>query len=164
MEQVLVQTEGEVVRPQPQTERRSRWGWVVVLLVLLFLLLSLGLLVVFIQERTTFFGRAFGPTPRKGLVEIENSYMFASPLKAQADGREQIRITIIILDSEGFGVAEKQVFLGQDARLTINAVQQTTDSLGKAIFDISSSASGEYYLEARIDNKILPQRVRISFR
>lgn len=162
MEQVLAQTEGEVI--QPQTERRSKWGWVVVLLVLLFLLLSLGLLVVFIQERTTFFGRAFGPTPRKGLVEIENSYMFASPLEAQADGREKIRITVIILDSEGFGVAEKQVFLGQDARLTINAVQQTTDSLGKAIFDISSSASGEYHLEARVDNKVLPQRVRISFR
>lgn len=162
MEEVGIKKESEV--SQPPTERRSKWGWVAVLLILLFLLISLGLMVIFIQERTTLFGRAFGPTPRKGAVEIENSYMFASPLQAQADGKEKIRITVIILDSEGWGVAEKLVVLGQDARLRMTPVQPVTDSLGKAIFDVASTVPADYFIEARVDNQILPQRVKITFR
>lgn len=165
MEEVSAQTEERITQAQTDPPAGgSKWGWMVVLLILLFLLFSLGLMVIFIQERTTFFGRAFGPAPRKGSVEIENSYMFASPLRAQADGTEKIRMTIVILDSEGLGVAEKLVVLGQDARLTINPVQPVTDSLGKAIFDLSSTTAGEYFLEASIDNQVLPQRVRVSFR
>lgn len=137
---------------------------VVGLIILLFLLFSLGATVVFVRERTTLFGQAFGPSTSSGEVAIENSYMFTSPLKAQADGKEKIRITVIILDSEGWGVAEKQVFLGQDVRLNINPVQPVTDNLGKAIFDVSSATPGEYFLEARVENKVLPQRVRVSFR
>lgn len=138
---------------------------VVGLIILLFLLFSLGVTVVFVRERTTLFGQAFSPAPYgAGEAAIENSYMFASPLKAQADGKERIRITVLILNSEGWGVAERLVALGQDVRLNINPVQPVTDSLGKAIFDISSVTPGEYYLEARVENKVLPQRVRVSFR
>jgi len=133
-----------------------------ILLVLFFLLFSLGGLVIFVSQRTTFFGRAY--TPRLGTnFSPQNSYLFASPLRAAADGQEKIRITVFLLDSSGRGVAGQTVFLGQNERLTISPVQPTTDELGRAIFDISSQAAGEYLIEARVGNEILPQRIKISF-
>lgn len=60
-------------------------------------------------------------------------------------------------------MAGQTVFLGQNERLTISPVQSTTDELGRAIFDISANNPGEYLIEARVGNEILPQRVRISF-
>ena len=132
--------------------------------VLLFLLASLGVMVVFISERTTLFGKAFGPSLKTGIIEVENSYMFASPLVAKADGKEKIRVTVFILDGQGRGVSGKLVSLGEDQRLAIDFVQQVTDSLGRAIFDISATAVADYLLEARVENQVLPQAVRVSFR
>jgi len=133
-----------------------------ILLVVFFLLFSLGGLVIFVSQRTTFFGRAY--TPRTGATfSPQNSYLFASPLRAEADGQEKIRITVFLLDSSGRGVAGQTVFLGQNERLIISPVQPTTDELGRAIFDISSQVTGEYLIEARVGNEILPQRIKISF-
>jgi len=133
-----------------------------ILLVVFFLLFSLGGLVIFVSQRTTFFGRAY--TPGGGTnFSSQNSYLFASPLRATADGQEKIRITVFLLDSSGRGVAGQKVLLGQNERLTISPVQSTTDELGRAIFDISSQVAGEYLIEARVGNEILPQRIKISF-
>jgi len=133
-----------------------------ILLVTFFFLFSLAGLVFFISQRTTFFGRAY--TPATGTTfSSQNSYLFASPLRAAADGQEKIRITVFLLDSSGRGVVGQTVFLGQNERLTISAVQSTTDELGRAIFDISSSFAGEYLIEARVGSEVLPQRVKISF-
>lgn len=134
------------------------------ILIIIFLLLALAATVVFIRERTTFFGRAFGPSTSAGEVAIDNSYLFASPLQAQADGKEKIRVTVFILDSQGKGVTGEAVFLGQDERLEIFPVQPVTDDLGRAIFDISARTPGEYLIEARVGNQVLPQRVKASFR
>lgn len=139
---------------------------VLIILVLLVLLFSLGGLVFFISQRTTFFGQAFGPvkTPKiGGQVAIENSYLFASPLRAKANGQEKIRVTVFILDFQGKGVTEEAVFLGQHEQLTITSVQPVTDELGRAIFDISATRGGEYLIEARAGNQVLPQRVKLSF-
>jgi len=133
-----------------------------ILLVVFFLLFSLGGLVFFISQRTTFFGRAY--TPAVGTnFSPQNSYLFASPLRAAADGQEKIRLTVFLLDFSGRGVAGQTVFLGQNENLTVSAVQPTTDELGRAIFDISAQTAGEYLIEARVGNEILPQRVKISF-
>jgi len=136
---------------------------VLILLALLLLLFSLGGLVMVISQRTSLFGRAYTPGNAGGLVSLENSYLFASPLSARPDGQEKIRITVFLLDSSGRGVAGQTVFLGQNERLTISPVQSTTDELGRAIFDISSQTAGEYLIEAQAGNEILPQRVKITF-
>jgi len=135
---------------------------VLVLLVLFLLLFSLGGLIFLISQRVTLFGRAF-TSGRGATFSLQNSYLFASPLRAAADGQEKIRITIFLLDSSGRGVTGQTVFLGQNERLTVFSVQATTDELGRAIFDISSQTAGEYLIEARVGNEILPQRVKISF-
>lgn len=154
----------EEVSAQTEEKKSSKRGWIAAFLILLFLLFSLGAMVVFIRERTTFFGRALGPPTGTGEVALENSYLFASPLSARADGKEKIRVTIFILDTEGMGVFGQPVFLGRDERLEITQIRGVTDNLGRAIFDIASTTANEYFLEAKVNNQLLPQRVKINFR
>lgn len=136
---------------------------ILLLVALLILLLSLGGLIFFISQRTSLFGRAYTPASG-GAVSVENSYLFASPLSARADGQEKIRLTVFLLDSQGRGVAGEAVFLGQDERLSIYPTQPLTDELGRAFFDISATAAGEYLMEARVGSKVLPQKVKLTFR
>ncbi len=144
-------------------ERSSKKGIILALLILLLLLFSLGATIFFINQRTTFFGRATGSIAVEE-VALENSYLFASPLSAQANGQEKIRITVFILDSQGKGVYDKPVFLGQDERVQVKTIQGVTDNLGRAIFDVSSKTVADYLLEATVANQLIPQRVRVSFR
>ncbi|PJE67349.1 hypothetical protein COU95_02900 [Candidatus Shapirobacteria bacterium CG10_big_fil_rev_8_21_14_0_10_40_9] len=137
---------------------------VLAIIIFLILLFSLGATIIFVRQRTSFFGRAFTPGGSVGEVALENSYLFASPLQAQADIKEKIRVTIFILDSQGKGIYNQPVFLGQDERLEIIPVQAVTDELGRAIFDVSAKVPAEYLIEARVGNQVLPQRIRVSFR
>lgn len=136
------------------------------LVIILILLLSLIFSVYFISSRTTFFGKAYGPPvgSNAAYIRIENCYLFASPLQAKADSKEKIRLTAFILDSQGKGVAGEAVFLNQNEKLEMNSIQAVTDDLGRAIFDLSTSSIGEYIIEAKVGNKTLPQKVKVSFR
>lgn len=133
---------------------------ILVILAFLFLLLILALTVYLVNQQTKLAGRA----AQAGILSLENSYVFASPLLAQANGEEKIRITIFALDSQGVGVPEKTVFMGQNKNLTVEPIQSQTDSLGKAVFDLSSSAAAEYFIEVQIEGRTLPQTVKVSFR
>jgi len=145
-------------------EKTSRKGLIFTLVVLFIVLLSLGLTVFFISQRTTFFGRASSPSLSSGEVALENSYIFASPLSAKADGKEKIRITVFILDSQGKGVYNQAVFLGEDERLVIKEVQPITDTIGRALFDVSSTVATDYFVEAQVNSQLLPQRIKVTFR
>lgn len=96
-------------------------------------------------------------------IEFANSYLFASPLKAKASTGERIRITVFLLDSQGMGVSGKRVILGRDDRLQVEEVQPVSDSVGKAVFDVSSNSVGVYQVEASVDGKTLSQRVTLVF-
>jgi hypothetical protein len=145
-------------------QKKSKKGIFLAIIVLLILLFSLWFAVFFIGQRTTFWGRAFTPRTEIGEVVLDNSYLFASPLSAQADGREKIRVTVFLLDSQGKGVPGKVVFLGQNEKLKVDSVQAVSDNLGRAIFDVSSVSSADYLIEAKVDNQVLPQRVKLNFR
>jgi len=94
---------------------------------------------------------------------VDNSYLFVSPLRAKANGQEKIRITVFVLNSQGLGVLGKEVFLSRDPSLSIDIVQGQTDNFGKAVFDVSSTKAGEYYLEVSVDGQRLPQKAHLSF-
>lgn len=147
-----------------EKKRKSRWSALLVLLLIILLLFSLVLTVFYISQRTTFFGRAFSSIESSGDVALENSYLFISPLSAQSGGKEKIRLTVFLLDNQGRGVANQAVFLGQNEKLEVTIVQGVTDNLGRAYFDISAFSSGDYLIEARVDNLILPQRVKLNFK
>ena len=157
--------EDKTFQQTPTTEaKKSKKGLILAIIVLVIILLSLWLTVFFISQRTSFLGRASSPSLSSGEVALDNSYIFASPLSAKADGKEKIRITVFILDSQGRGVYGQPVFLGEDERLNIKEVQAITDNIGRAMFDVSSFTVTDYFVEASVNNQVLPQRVKVSFR
>ena len=140
---------------------RSKTPYIVAIIILILILLGFGISIYSVRQRTTITGRAYEQAT--GNVELTNSYMFASPLTAKADGLERIRMTVFVLDSQGRGVTGKEVILGNRDFLKIESIQGKTDETGKAVFDITSNKVGLFIIEASIDNKALPQKVSIIF-
>jgi len=135
-------------------------------LILLILLLSLSVTVVFVSRRTSWFGKAYGPSTSSGQgdVSFENSYLFASPLTAPADGKQRIRLTVFVLDNQGRGIYGQTVALIKDEILTATTVQPLTDQLGQAVFEVAALSAGEYFLQAQVGGRALSQKVRVVFR
>lgn len=96
-------------------------------------------------------------------ISKENSYLFVSPLQAQADGQSLIRMTAFIVDDRGLGASGKKVSLEAPPELSVREVASTTDNFGRAIFDISSVFAGKYTISAEVDGVSLPARVVILF-
>lgn len=112
---------------------------------------------------TSWFGHAQTPGT-SGTLSYLNSYVFASPISAKADGSSIIRITVILLTTEGTGISGTQVNLRTDKTLTIDAVSSVTDDFGRAIFDVTTTSQGDYTLIAEAQGAPLPQTVSIVFR
>ena len=126
-----------------------------------FLAIALIASLFVVVRTTTIYNRA--ATSNSSSIVLENSYLFASPLQAKADGKEQIRLTIFLLDGRGLGVANKTVSLDLPQNVTVTNQQEISDQSGKAIFDITSSISQTFYITASADGKKLPQKVRVVF-
>lgn len=126
-------------------------------LLMLLLLLSLSVNVRFLFQSRASDGGA------ESSFSFDNSYAFLSPLEARADGKERIRITVFILNSLGEGVLGKQVTLSTSSDLTIDAVQEATDSYGRAVFDVMTKKTGEYFLESLVDGKKATDGIRLKF-
>jgi hypothetical protein len=157
-------TEGNMnMENDENNSKRRSHPLAVILGILIVILLIVGLLasVVLVRIRTSVSSKAYSSS--SGVVELANSYIFASPLKAVANGTDKIRVTVFVLDSQGKGVSGKSVVLSQQGPLIISPVQPSTDELGRAIFDVTSSSVGMFYLEANIEGKILSQRVGLTF-
>lgn len=103
------------------------------------------------------------PTSTPTSVAIENSYIFASPLTAATGNVEKIRITVFILDGTGAGVSGKLVSLTGTDLLAVTSVQATTDSMGRAIFDLAAGADGKYEIGASVGGVGLTQKVTVTF-
>ena len=96
-------------------------------------------------------------------LSIDNSYVFASPLRAKANG-EQVRITVFVLDDRGVGMSGKTVFIGGGDKLQVTPIQSVTDSQGRATFDISSgSTPGVYIIQAATNGVTLTQKATVTF-
>lgn len=128
--------------------------------ILFIFLLSLSFF--WIYEAKFFVGRA---SVSKATFSIDNSYVFISPLQAKANGQEKIRLTVFVLNNQGLGVLGKRVELKipLPSALEIEEIQAITDQYGKAVFDIKSNQAGEYYLEVKIEETVLPQKPKLVF-
>lgn len=116
--------------------------------------------VYFVQRETSYVGRAREiPTS----YNLENSYVFASPLRTKADGQEKIRVTVFLLSAEGLGVPQKTISLQTPAALGVTALHPETDSRGQAIFEVVSQVAGRYPISAQVDGRVFPQAVFINF-
>jgi hypothetical protein len=133
---------------------------------ILFVGIFASLLFVFIavylsSERTSITGRA--QTPGTVTFSRENSYLFASPISAAASGTSIIRVTVFLLNNQGLGIGGVPVELEADGPITIAATQPTTDSFGRAIFDVTANTPGDYTISAAGQGVSLLQKVSVSF-
>jgi hypothetical protein len=150
--------------------RRPRYA-LYALIIIVILLLILILFLYLIRSPLIFRSGASSstvsvPTAQPGSVpslSLDNSYVFASPLRAKVGG-EQIRVTVFILNDRGLGMAGKTVSVGGGDTLQVTSIQPITDSQGRATFDIASnSAPGVYIIQASVDSVNLTQKATITF-
>ncbi|MFA5532367.1 MAG: Ig-like domain-containing protein [Candidatus Shapirobacteria bacterium] len=131
---------------------------------LIIIILSLALIAsVFLVVRVTSTYNKAATTSSKNPIVLENSYLFASPLQAKADGKEQIRLTVFLLDGRGLGVANQSVTIDIPQTISINNSQEITDENGKAIFDLSSPVAQTISITAKSNGLSLPQKVKLIF-
>lgn len=144
------------------TKEEKRTSKVLIsILIVLLLLFILVLSVFYIKSITTVFPKA-SSFNSASLFSFSNSYIFAAPVRAKANG-DFIRVTIFVLDDEGRGLFDKEVILGNNNSIQVNNLQSLTDDTGKALFDISSNSTGVFYVEALVDGVLLPQTVKVTF-
>jgi len=147
---------------------------VIIALILLIIFVLILILFLYLIRKPALFG-SFAQVENSGStmtqptvitpqsVSYDNSYLFASPLRA-AVSVERVRITAYILDGQGMGVSGKQVTLGNAATsLHIYPITLATDDSGRATFDILSDQAGLFTIEASVDGKKLDQKVTVSF-
>ena len=115
------------------------------------------------SNRTSFTSKA-AQQGQISLLSGQNSYLFASPASAVADGESMIRLTVFIMDSQGLGVSGQKVKINLSAPVTIQDTQPLTDSFGRAIFDMTASDPGNYTISAEVSGVTLPQQVTVTFR
>ena len=130
-----------------------------------FLILIIVILILFagffwLYETKFMIGRA---SVSKASFSIDNSYLFVSPLRAKANDKEKIRVTVFVLNNQGLGVMGKNVSLSNNPGLTIDNIQSITDGFGKAVFDVKASVEGEYFINVSIDESSLKQEAKMSF-
>ena len=131
------------------------------ILVILILLCALIATLFLIYRTTNLNSRASSSSSVTDFSQ--NSYLFASPLTAKADGQEVIRLTAFLLDSRGLGIPNLLISLDKPAPLITVKSSDTTDDTGKATFDLASPQAGTYTLKAKINSTALPQTVKITF-
>lgn len=129
---------------------------------LIFSMLLIFTAVGLVLQRTSWTGRATGSSIT--LYSRENSYLFASPISATANGTSVVRVTVFILDGRGLGVSNLPVEIETDGVMTIEKTQDVTDAFGRALFDATSITPGVYTLRAVVAGVSLPQTVSVAFR
>lgn len=128
---------------------------------IVLLVLSLIITTLLITQTTIFSSRA--NSTNNHLPTKENSYLFASPIQAKADGQEKIRITVFLLDSDGIGVSQQKVILNTSSKVQIETLQSITDDTGKATFNVYSTIPGKYEISATTSNLTLSQKINLLF-
>ena len=135
---------------------------VILILILILFLFMIRSPLIFRSGATTLTTSTAQPVVSSAL-SLDNSYIFASPLRAKTGG-EKIRVTVFILDTKGLGMQGKSVTVGSGKGLVVTPIQPVTDSQGRATFDVDSgSAPGVFIIQATADGATLTQKATITF-
>ena len=115
--------------------------------ILIFIIVLMFFSGLFLYEACYMSGRA---SVVNNSIDPNNSYITYDPRKAQATGDEQMRVTVVVLSPQGLGVSGIAVSLSNPGdALKIETISGTTDTLGRAFFNISTKTAGEYNIEAK---------------
>ena len=114
-------------------------------------------------QRLSLFGKAAEPTGVSSFLSTENSYLFASPVSANATGTDAIRITVILMNSQGLGISGQKVSLKASGPVTVREITPLTDTFGRATFDLTSGTRGDFTVSAFVGGITLPQTVSVAY-
>lgn len=145
---------------QPEVENVSK-KIIIPIFIISILLIILIVILLFINRKTSILPKA-KEINVTSTVSMANSYVFASPVRAKANG-DLIRITVFILDNRGMGIFDKKVSIREVDGLIIKDIQSLTDEVGKAIFDVGSAQEGIFHLEIEVSGIILPQKAKVVY-
>lgn len=120
---------------------------------------TLALSFFWLYGSRVFISKATG----SGTFSSQNSYLFQSPLSAQADGIEEVTIYGFLLDDKGLGVNGKKTDLIGADDLIIKSASALSDSTGKVIYRLSSTKKGIFTVKISVDGAVLPQEANITF-
>lgn len=137
---------------------RKNFMLVATLLLLLLLLLSVG-----VNIRFLFSSRAaeVGSTTS---VSSTNSYVFLSPLTAEANNTDRIRVNVFLLNERGIGVAAQTVALQTSSQVTTEAIQSISDNYGRAVFDIYTPTPGNYSVSVQVNGRAIGETTTATFK
>ncbi|PJE63554.1 hypothetical protein COU89_02710 [Candidatus Roizmanbacteria bacterium CG10_big_fil_rev_8_21_14_0_10_45_7] len=93
----------------------------------------------------------------------ENSYLFVSPLKARADGKDRIRLSVIVLDAQGKGVSNQDVMVTTKPSIPYEGIQIKTDLYGRAVYDLYTTSVGSYEITANVAGNRIGEPVTVQF-
>jgi len=148
-----------ILRSQGNMKPHQKKSLTPVLMVATTLLL-IAIAMFLNREGAVFRGRA----SRSKDFSPANSYVFGSPLSANANGKEKIKISVFVLDTQGMGISQKKVNLQSTPPLKIESSQSTTNENGEAVFYTSSLTAGRFKISAQVEGQTLPQTVTVNFR
>lgn len=98
-------------------------------------------------------------------VSLGDSYFLAEKIQAKADGVDQTKVNVFVMDNKGMGVMEKSVSIESDeSTLVIEPIKATTDKDGKASFSIKFSQEKVVKVRALVEGVEIPQQVSLIFR
>lgn len=116
---------------------------------ILFLFIGILLLLIFVFFWIRGRSKVPGERPVTGVLSLENSYLFASPLLAKTGG-EKITIFAFVLSDQGLGIPDKKVILYSAPPLAAQVVREKTDPRGLASFELTSESPGEFRIWANV--------------
>lgn len=92
-------------------------------------------------------------------VSGKNSLLLGEKILARADGEDKCVVNVFVLDSEGKGIANKQVQLSGLGDQT-----GMTNSIGKVTFELGSKIAKQYELIATVNGTALGKTLKVTFR
>ncbi len=128
-----------------------------------WLLLAGLLLLLSISANVRFIVGSRATSNSTSLVSQENSYLFVSPLKARADGKDRIRLSVIVLDAQGKGVNNQDLVVTTKPSIQYEGVQAKTDLYGRAVFDLYTTSVGSYEITASVAGRTIGEPVTVQF-
>lgn len=94
-------------------------------------------------------------------VSISNSYLIGGKILAKADGVDKCIVNVFVLDISGRGIKDINVTL---SGTNDGDIQSTSDTNGKAVFEIVSLKEGQFDLIASIGGTSLAKTMKVTFR
>lgn len=92
-------------------------------------------------------------------ISIKNSLIIGEVIMAYANGEDECKVNVFVLDKDGKGVQGKLVQLSG-----LEEQEALTDATGKAAFKVVSTTAGQYTLTASVGGADINGSVTVTFR